>query len=485
MLPSSTVRKNEKGIALLGALIAVLLLSLLGAALLNVAGQEAINAATGRDAAQAQQLADAAGDIVMAWFHNPQTAPAAIAPRLAKQHVTVSGSPSYFDQGGRSQFTGTAERPDLVLGATMLESGQFFSGAWAGLFNQPDGLGTVQEIKLYGPSKPGLLSTIDATVSLRRDLSIRQSVRMQLGALELPAIRAAIQTGQGLGAMQSGQESPVEVHWGDFTVTGNLALRRTDDLPVLTAGASITGQSYSVGTLREDRWAVVRVGGEAQTTSPQTAPLPMNVHVRQNPSPGVHLDLWTYDYLKRIAMQHGQYFAVDREGLLYPQGVVEPGRGFSPDDVLRSRFLGDHRGLIFIDTLDQTAPRLDNLAVVTITAPYLEGHIVVAGHVVLKPGASSLSVPVLSPPTDGSGTPAARVPVLLSGVQFNGVLYTAGNLTVAGPTKVFGIVTAEGAIVSSGSGAKLEVWYDYDMSRGLYRGVPLVYRAPGTWMARY
>ncbi len=37
------VGKNERGIALLGALMILLLLSLMGAALLNVAGQESVS----------------------------------------------------------------------------------------------------------------------------------------------------------------------------------------------------------------------------------------------------------------------------------------------------------------------------------------------------------------------------------------------------------------------------------------------------------
>jgi hypothetical protein len=157
----------------------------------------------------------------------------------------------------------------------------------------------------------------------------------------------------------------------------------------------------------------------------------------------------------------------------------------APDDVLQSRGVGDQRGLVFIDTLDQTAPREDNQGTVTLSAPYLEGILFVAGHVVLKPGASSQAIPVLSPPTGSSGSLGARVPVQLSGVQLNGVLYAAGNITLAGSTKVYGAVIAEGTLIPALNGAKLEVWYNHELSRGLFRGVPVVYRAPGTWMARY
>jgi hypothetical protein len=271
-------------------------------------------------------------------------------------------------------------------------------------------------------------------------------------------------------------------------VNGDLILRRIDELPLQTAGAPVTGQSYGDTTIREDRWTTIKVGGEVQTTqlSPvQQGILPLNIQTRQNPSPGLRLDLWSYDQLKRLAMQHGSYFAIDRAGLLYPEGNIEPGRGLAPEVALQSRSVGDQRGLIFIDTMDRTTPRADNLGTVVLSAPYLEGVIVVQGHVILKPGASSQAVPVLSPPTGGSVGPGARVPVQLPGVQLNGVLYAAGNITLAASTKVYGAVTAEGAIVPEAGGGKLEVWYDHQMSQGLFRGVPVVYRAPGTWMARY
>ena len=103
----------------------------------------------------------------------------------------------------------------------------------------------------------------------------------------------------------------------------------------------------------------------------------------------------------------------------------------------------------------------------------------------LSPAASGQLVPVLSPPSSGSGSAATRVPVQLAGIHLNGVLYAAGNVTVGSPARVYGAVTVEGTITSTGSGAKLEVWYNHDMSQGLYRGLPVVYHAPGTWLARY
>ena len=278
------------------------------------------------------------------------------------------------------------------------------------------------------------------------------------------------------------------MHWGDLKVGGNLVLKQAKDLPRKSAIAPVTGQGYDETNQREDRWMEAWVGGDVRLTNPAVPPttdvLP-NLHVGQNPIPGIRFDEWPYEHLKRIAKRFGRYFAIDREGLLYPQGVVELGKGFPPEEALRSQTPGDQLGLIFIDTLDQTAPHPDNLGVLKLRAPYLEGTIVMQGHVVLAPNGTGTTVQALSPPISDQNNALARTPIHLSGVHLNGVLYASGTITVTGRTKLYGAVVAGETIAPSDSGSSLEVWYDHDLGQGLFRGLPVVYRAPGTWVARY
>ena len=102
-----TRASHEQGIALLGVMILALVLALLGAALLDLAGQEASGASGATDVAVAQAVADAAQDLVIAWFHSPHTSPSALGALLTKRQSSSDGSPSFFDQAGRSQFVGT------------------------------------------------------------------------------------------------------------------------------------------------------------------------------------------------------------------------------------------------------------------------------------------------------------------------------------------------------------------------------------------
>jgi hypothetical protein len=110
----------------------------------------------------------------------------------------------------------------------------------------------------------------------------------------------------------------------------------------------------------------------------------------------------------------------------------------------------------------------------------------VNAHVQLKPTGVGKSVPVLSPPSDGSSSFATRVPVTLPSIHLNGVLATPGDLFYEGQPRVFGALLIEGRILPVASTpSPIEVWYDYDFRNGLFRGLPVVYVAPGTWHEKY
>ena len=486
-MQSNHTYTGQQGIALLGAMVIVLILSLLATTLLNLAGQETISANAGGQAVVAQQLADAASELVIAWFHDPRSTVATpgIASLREKRNQDAEGDPSFFDATGRSQFVGTASQPDFHFHTENPSENQILNDPETGMFRVMQHLGHVEELKMYAPSNPGLLCTVDATVATHTNPPVRQSVSLQLGAMDLPPLRAAVQVGTHLGVFQPGSESSVSVHWGDLKVGEDLILKQGGDIPTHSVLAAVTGQGYDETGHREDRWMEAWIGGNVQITQPpsdQTTSLPHNLHEGQNPIPGVRLDQWNYEHLKRLAKRFGRYFGIDREGLLYPYGVVEPGRGLSADEVLRSQAPGDHRGLIFIDTLDQTAPRPDNLGILRLRTPYVEGTVVMQGHVELAPNGLGSSIQAHSPPQDHNPT---RTPIHLSGIHFNGVLYASGNITVSGKVRLYGAVVAGETITSSGSGSTLEVWYEHDLGQGLFRGLPVVYRAPGTWMARY
>jgi len=485
-----TLTESQQGIALLGAMVIVLLVSLLASTLFNLAGQEVVSARAGNQGGVAQQLADAAGELTVAWFHDPQSTASHPQLRLfrEKRQQDVEGGSSFFDLNGRSQFTGTSEQPDVALLAENLADERLLNDPEVGAFRAMRHLGHVEAVKVYAPSNPGLLCTVDATIATDTTPSVRQSVLLQLGALNLRPLKAAVQVTGHLGEFRKGNESPVRVHWGDLRVGEALVLSHENDIPTKSVTATVTGQSYEETVQHEDRWVEAWVGGQVlvtQSVSEQASGIPSNIHERQSPLPGIRLDIWTYEELKQMAKRFGRYFAIDREGFLYPQGVVEPGRGLSPDEVLKSQVPGDQQGLIFIDTLDQLPPRSDNLGVLRLQASYLEGTVVMQGHVHLNPRGLGVPVNALSPPRTGPEGAVVRTPAQLTGIQLNGALYAIGNISVTGKVKMYGAVVTGGTITGTVPSGTLEVWYDHDIGQGWYRGLPVVYRAPGTWVAKY
>lgn len=481
------IKSGERGVALVVSLVIALSLAVMGVTLLELVWQESLSADVGKKSVVVQQLADAAGEIVIGWFHDPETAPPHVARALEKRFVSIDGAPTFFDRNGQSQFAGTAERPDVVLDASDPVHDGLLNDPDLGLFRSVAESGTVRLLKLYAPMKPGLLCTVEVTVETNHPTPFptpfRQSIGMQLEALELPVLRRGVQAGGSLDLL-SDDRSISGVHWASVAAGGDVVIRRIEDIPAFNPAASVTGQSYGESSALEDRWMHLWAGGpirEVEPTPGSMGILPPNVHSRQIPIPGMSFEEWSYEQLKQTAMRFGSYYVPGSDGLLYEDGNMQAGRGLSPRQVFSSQQVGDQRGLIFVDTLDRTAPRTDNMGTIEINAGYFEGVAVVHGHVRLNLSGTGNRLKVQSPRENGGG----RMAVDLSGIHLNGVLYTAGNIVVESSVKVYGAVIAEGNIRAPDGQGRLEVWHDDDMSWSLFRGVPVVYRAPGTWMVRY
>ena len=484
------MNQRDEGHVLLASLMLIFLLGIVGMTSLYLAGQDGPGISAMKEDNVAQQLADGAADIVMSWFHDPSVTPTSIAGLLVKRQGDLTSGPSFFDETGRSQFVGTADRPDILLDAANQADSQTLNDSSSGFSSAPGGLGRVLKLKVYGPLQPGLLSTVEVTATTVDHRPVTRTVQLQLGALSIPAVRAAVQVGQTLGAMQPGGESPIMVHWGDQRVVGDLTVQRVEDLVLKSTAAPVTGQSYDQMLYAQDRWMEYWIGGTVSVISPPPGqgtnpPLPEHVHQHQHPTPGVRLDEWDYDSLKKIALRWGTYYRLDRMGQLHLQGASDSDQGIMPADALESQVVGDHRGLIFIDTVDGQPPRVDNMGTLLLDMDYVEGLLVVQGHVVCRPRAGGKSVPALSPSQPGTESLGARVPVQLSGIHVNGLLYAAGAIRIERSTRLYGAMMAGQSVTSIGTGIAIEVWYNADMAQGLFRGIPVVYRAPGTWLAKY
>jgi hypothetical protein len=475
---------SERGTVLLGVLMIVLMLTLLGMVSMNLAVQEILQISANKDEAAARHVAEAGSDVIIRWFHNINSMPIGASTVLSKRFDLPDNGPSFFDALGRSQFSGTSTVPDLLYDAARPGDDHLLNDPVDGWFRSLHSLGRIQTLKVYGPTRPGLLCSVEVTANAKHHT---RTVALQLGALVTPPLRAGVQVGNSGVALTSDVSLPVWVHWGDLNAKGNVNLGRREDVPVKTGLSPVIGQSYADMVNREDRWFTIWTGGDVLfTPSLVGSIMPSNVYPRRDPFPGLHQDVWPYEKLKKYALQHGVYYARDTSGLLYRNGVINPGFGVTAEEVFQSSAVGQHHGLVFIDTLDQLPPRPDNLGTLFINIDYAEGLFVVNAHVQLKPVGVGKSVPVLSPPNDGSSSFAARVPVTLPSIHLNGVLATPGDLFYEGQPRVFGALLIEGRVLPVASTpSPIEVWYDYDFRNGLFRGLPVVYVAPGTWHEKY
>jgi hypothetical protein len=470
---------RQQGMALVGALIVVLVVTLLGALSFRLAAQEVDNVRTIREEAGVRQVAEAGLDLAIEWFHDPAKAAAdGVAGSLHKRFTLPDEGPAFFDAQGQSQFRGTAVAPDILLDAhdpilTRVLNDPAMGAARSG--------GRLLNLKLYGPAQPGLLCTVEVTAEGSRGL--RRTISAQLAARRIPAIRSGIQlTGNG-GEPAAAGGLPVWVHWGDLRVRGDARLPKIEDLPGQAAVAPVNALSYGEMTRREDRWLNVYIGGSVAFLPSALVPAPVvpsNVHGQQEPIPGLREDRWAYDMLKQQAMAHGEVYARGPDGLLYRDGQSEPGPGIALESVMRSAEIDDHRGLIFIDTLDRQPPRADNLGTMAVETDYAEGVFVINANLRFKANGAGRTVRALAPPDPGMSNLAPRVAVPLSGIHLRGVLFVAGDLMYEGRPRLFGSLLAGGRVTGDGAGP-LELWTDFELSQGLVRGMPLVSIAPGTW----
>ncbi len=217
----------------------------------------------------------------------------------------------------------------------------------------------------------------------------------------------------------------------------------------------------------------------ADRSDAESGPLPkIQAHwgdIVTNSPPGP----WQYQIFKDYAQRFGSYYVPDREGRLYRDGMTDPSsHALTPSQVFGSQEVGDQRGLVFIDTLDQQSPNGTNQATLTLEAPYMEGTFYINAHVVLQPQGTGRMVQAFAPPPEGQSATALYGPASTVGVTINGVLYTAGTLRVDRDVRVYGSVAAERGLAGAGL---LEVWYDADLGRGRVRGLPVVYPVRGTW----
>ena len=240
--------------------------------------------------------------------------------------------------------TGTPAAPDVAYDAGRPEDERVLNNA--GEPGALTGLGRVTRARLYGPGHPDGYCALEVSAEARG--GSRRTVSLELGVWRIPSLHAAVQA---------------DVHSGERSVAGG-------------------GPFPKVQTHLMQEGAHHRLHWGEQRVPDAPLPHPQGDWVSNSP-PG----LWPYRTFKDYARRIGSYYVPDREGRLYRDGSMDPSHVLAPSRVFGSQEVGDQRGLVFIDTLDQRPPNETNQATLTLEAPYMEGTFYINAHVV--PGSCS------------------------------------------------------------------------------------------------
>lgn len=263
------------------------------------------------------------------------------------------------------------------------------------------------------------------------------------------------------------------IHWGEAWAKGNFNMLNNSQMDYVSAGST----SF-------DPWAVYRTEGSIifpnnwhwgnnkdlyDDTRQQPGAAPANgkyaaAFFQHLPAGTLNWPVFDYQTFKDMAMAHGRYYGTDASGNIYKNGIKDsahrvdfltefgvPNRDTYPYD------------LLFIDTTNGQPPAADGSNLATISASGnslgLKGVFWIGANF---DGGGVGSPPFVLDARDPSGNPPPSGQ--LSQIFLEGVLYSAGTVSMAGNCGVYGSVVAQRGF--SGGGTP-DVYYNHDLAAGL------------------
>ncbi|MGH7273947.1 MAG: hypothetical protein ACREIQ_05815 [Nitrospiria bacterium] len=174
--------QSTRGAALLACLFAILLLTFLGALALNSAGIEMKSAFYQQHETAALYLAEAGIHLMVYWFGHPDVSPLPTRDFLKPRFHLQDGLASFINGAGVSQFSGNRASPDLQL--CILCDQESRDSLWNVVWDALDRTGESVALKIYAPSIPGAIGTLESTA--RTDAGVQKTVVVQLVQMDNP-----------------------------------------------------------------------------------------------------------------------------------------------------------------------------------------------------------------------------------------------------------------------------------------------------------
>jgi hypothetical protein len=431
------VMKNEKGTAIIAAIMLLVLANGLGLLAFHVStGELQISAYAGRELASAY-LAESGVEKILSWVADPSQSP----------------DPSFFERLSTRRCSGERTSPDFQLSDALLDDAE------EGPFSELRETGKLLELRLYRPSHPDGICTVQSGAVSGK--GVAKVVRVEIARNPLPPITAAV---QGLGG--TGVSAPVWGHWGPIRYTGGARFGgRPDRIPMINPILSPHARPYREEGPNEDPVVEIRVEGSIEGALTPQRP---NVYENDNT---VRLDSTTQSRLieiKDFIKRRGGYYVVSPTGRLEQNGVD---RG-EFDDVFGSP--GAEYTLVWIDVLSgYSRPEPLRLG-----RKNYRGYFYFSGSIQIEEDQFQNGMTVQARTHPWSA--ANQGPIQLDHLRLDGFFYVLGSIELQGSFSAYGALYAGEGFTGLGAG-KLQVWYNKEFASAHYPDVSPMVRLKGTW----
>ena len=423
---------EEKGFALVIAILIMVLLTVIGLGILAVTDIESKISDNYRSHTQALYIAESGIERVISYFNSPASfadvsgtysgytvSSISDAQRFFARRRVIGNIPSFFNTYGLSQFedtddNGVIDSPPHDYSNPVLKYNRDTSTAQKDFLesispNASD-QSYIYELTVFAPLPgTGAVATVRVTAKVRNASRTVEQILM-------PGPIIAFTSGLASGAGASWNGNSLSIHWGSVMIQGAIAniSNPIQANPARTVGADIDAGQYT-GANDEDRWLRVFANGvylqisDGGSSPPYDEPTYdeiLDVLDEQNVQPyetahnnlfhnqSITIDTWNYVEAKIVAQRYGTYYTTDAAGNLYLDGKGSP---------LDFKSITDTKscGIVFVDTTDQLPPDPtgSNLATISFSGDYYtSGIFYIAANLSTAGLGSGNTKTVLAPP---------------------------------------------------------------------------------------
>lgn len=482
---------EEKGVALIIAMLVLVMLTLIGLAALGTSTTEMSISANVKGNSQALYLAEAGVNQVLYWFNNPDTFTPGTAATIngntqSNGNAIILGDTTTYDNFFRKRrnsgtsFMGTSQSQfydvsntgsmttnaanitttakNVTTSAMRINDATYLNN----LFGYLSDTGRITEIIVYGPILQGANGNF-ATVRVKAETNsgATRTIEQEIGPSFYMTLQGSVES--GAGASWNGNTI---AHWGSIHVKNNVNRNNLNNIPTTASDPYFNLQAEGTVTIGSDTCTSSTQGSSCSNWS--------GYDLRAGQT--VTIDTWDKAKVKAFAQGEGSYYVYDcTSGRVFKNAVGAVGSSNDFGD-FKTFANGNSFELVYIDKGSSCGAG----GAITVSGGggfYTEGVFYMdIGFNTGGLGTGTSSATLNSDSNAGNDVKNHGASVNNINVNFNGVLYTTGTLAGAGNMVVYGSVVALGGYSSGGT---IDIYYNSDLATNPPFNIPVVSKM--TW----